>query len=162
MEHSAPVLLAGHPYIRSSYAGVPHQSSRYPQAAVLRQQATCTRGRGSYQTRAGGMVLFFCSRTTGRSAMVPQKCRAGVQDGLWGRAQRCWYGKPGASTLLSGCQVLEGDGKVTNRDCCVVGVALTIEGIRVWDAKAAATVEIDTRNVPAYFWIEQQITRQIV
>jgi hypothetical protein len=70
--------------------------------------------------------------------------------------------KPGASTLLSGYQVLEGDGKVTNRDCCVVGVALTIEGIRVWDAKAAATVEIDTRNVPAYFWIEQQITRQIV
>ena len=70
--------------------------------------------------------------------------------------------KPGASTLLSGYQVLEGDGTATNPDCCVVGVALTSGGPMVWDAKAAAQVEIDTRNVPAYFWIEQQISRQIV
>ena len=70
--------------------------------------------------------------------------------------------KPGASTLLRGYQVLEGDGTATNLDCCVVGVALTSEGPMVWDAKAAAKVEIDTRNVPAYFWIEQQISRQIV
>jgi hypothetical protein len=71
--------------------------------------------------------------------------------------------KPGASTLLPpGYQVLEGDGTATNTACCVVGVALTSEGPMVWDAKAAAMVEIATRNVPAYFWIEQQISRQIV
>jgi hypothetical protein len=70
--------------------------------------------------------------------------------------------KPGTSTLRGGYQVLEDDGTATNPGCCVVGVALTSEGPMVWDAKAAAMVEIDTRNVPAYFWIEQQITRQIV
>jgi hypothetical protein len=59
--------------------------------------------------------------------------------------------RPGVCTLLSGYQVLEHDGQPTNPGCHVLGVAFTAKGVRVWNAKAAAEVEIDTKCTCIFF-----------